>query len=300
MTAQPDIHVLDLDFLDEHFVIASFLIESDDGIILIETGPETTFAHLKSAISKEGFDWKDVKHVLLTHIHFDHAGAAWKFAQNGAKIYVHPIGLPHLHDPEKLWNSAKRIYGDDMERLWGKMEPINNNQLVEADDGDVLKIGNIEFRVLYTPGHAVHHNAYKSGNIIFTGDVAGVRINKGPAVPPCPPPDINIEAWKKSIQRLKKQNPEFLYLTHFGIVDNPQKHLTALEATLDKWANWMKPYFAAQTPPREIIPKLTEYTGSQLREAGVSEEDIQRYEKANPSYMSVSGLLRYWKLKGEG
>jgi len=117
MKDQPDIEILDLHFMNESDAIASFLIESTDGLILIETGPESTFETLTKAISDAGYDWKDVKHVLLTHIHFDHAGAAWKFADNGAKIYVHPIGLPHLQNPERLWNSAKRIYEDQMEVL---------------------------------------------------------------------------------------------------------------------------------------------------------------------------------------
>jgi len=296
----PQIHTLDLDFLDESHSIASFLIESSDGLILIESGPETTFGHLTSVISQKGFDWKEVKHVLLTHIHFDHAGAAWKFAQNGAKIYVHPVGLPHLQNPEKLWNSAAMIYGDDMDRLWGKMEPIDENLLIPAEDGDLVSIGGVEFKVHYTPGHAVHHNAYQLGNIIFTGDVAGVKINKGPVVPPCPPPDINIGLWKESIQKLRKQNPEILYLTHFGRVENPQKHFDELEIILDDWASWMKPFFEAGTDAGKITPEFMEYTKNQLKISGVSDEDIQRYEYANPSWMSVAGLLRYWKLKEQG
>lgn len=300
MITQPAIHTLDLDFLDESAAIASFLLPSSDGLILIESGPETTFEHLKKAITQKGFDWKDVRHVLLTHIHFDHAGAAWKFAENGARIYVHPVGLPHLQNPEKLWNSAAMIYGADMDRLWGKMESIPENLLQAVGDGDVINIGKIQFKVWYTPGHAVHHNAYQLGNIIFTGDVAGVKIHQGPVVPPCPPPDINIGLWKESILKLKSLNPQQLYLTHFGAVDAPQEHFSALEVILDDWANWMKPYFDVQTKAEDITPQFMEYTRNQLQQQGVSEDDLQRYEYANPSWMSVSGLLRYWKLKEQG
>ena len=295
-----NVHILDLEFLDESSSIASFLIESNYGLILIESGPETTFPHLQKAIAEKGFDWKEVRHVFLTHIHFDHAGAAWKFAQNGSKIYVHPLGLPHLQNPEKLWNSAKMIYGDDMERLWGNMEPVEESLLVAADDQDVLNIGGLEIKVHYTPGHAVHHNAYQIGKIIFTGDVAGVKINNGPVVPPCPPPDINVELWLKSIEKLKNLNPEKLYLTHFGIVENPVPHLSELELILDDWASWMKQHFDAGTAVEEITPQFMEYTKNQLKAAGVSEEDLTRYEYANPSWMSVAGLLRYWKLKEQG
>lgn len=291
---------LDNHFLEESSVIANYLIESQEGLILIETGPETTFEHLKKAISQEGYDWADVKHVLLTHIHFDHAGAAWKFAEQRAKIYVHPVGLPHLNNPEKLWNSAKRIYKDDMERLWGEMKPIDNNLLIPADDGDTISIGGVEFKTHYTPGHAVHHNAYQLGKAVFTGDVAGVKINSGPVVPPCPPPDINIELWKESIEKLKNLNPEVLYLAHFGAVHQPQKHLKDLELILDDWKNWIKPHYEAETSPKEITPEFVAYTQNQLREAGVSEKNIERYEKGNPSFMSVTGLMRYWKLKDQG
>lgn len=300
MTAQPDIEILDLNFMNKSDAIASFLIESGDGLILIETGPESTFKTLKKAITDAGHDWKDVRHVLLTHIHFDHAGAAWKFAENGAKIYVHPIGLPHLQNPERLWNSAKMIYQDEMETLWGSMEPIDESLLVSAQDGDHLSIGGLDFKVHYTPGHAVHHNSYQLGNAIFTGDVAGVNINHGPVQPPCPPPDINIGLWKLSIRKLKNLHPQVLYLTHYGMVANPQEHLNNLEKELDDWADWMKPHYDIGAEPEVIIPHFMHYTKQKLIDAGVSKSDISRYEKANPSWMSVSGLLRYWKLKEQG
>lgn len=300
MELQSPIHILDLGFMGVSSSIASFLIESTEGLILIETGPETTFENLKIAVHQIGFDWKAIKHVLLTHIHFDHAGAAWKLAQNGARIYVHPIGLFHLQNPEKLWHSAKRIYNDQMDELWGKMEPIDASLLVPANDGAIFKLGEAEFKVHYTPGHAIHHNAYQLRDVIFTGDVAGVAINKGPVVPPCPPPDINLKTWKKSIRKLQTLHPKKLYLTHFGVVANPEQHLTELEEILNDWATWMKPYVNAGRSVSEITAKFTAYTTSQLKQRGVTEDDINRYERANPSWMSVSGLLRYWQLKKQG
>lgn len=300
MKTQPVFHTIDLEFLNLSDAIASFLIPSDDGLILIESGPETTYNHLIQAISDKGFNPKDIRHVLLTHIHFDHAGAAWKFAENGAKIYVHPIGLPHLQNPERLWNSAKMIYKEDMDRLWGEMKPIDENQLVAVDDGDKIQIGELTFNVHYTPGHAIHHNAYQLGDLIFIGDVGGIKIHNGPVVPPCPPPDIDLGAWEKSIQKLKDLNPSILVLTHFGEVNQPAEHLDKLEKMLHDWANWMKPHYEQNSDPVEITPKFVEYTTDQLRKLGVSEEDISRYDKANPSWMSVMGLLRYWKLKDQG
>ena len=295
-----EIKILDLQFQDTPHEIGSFIIPSKDGLVLIEAGPESTFLHLKSAIENAGFKIEDIKHVLLTHIHFDHAGAAWKFAELGAKIYVHPIGYPHMLNPEKLWNSAKMIYGDDMDRLWGEMKPIPENLLVKVDDNDIIKIGEHEFKTIYTPGHAVHHNSYKLENVIFTGDVGGVKIGNHPVVPPCPPPDINIELWKSSLDKLDAENAEAFYLTHFGRQENVKQLTHELRLILDDWANWIQPYFDENVPAEQIVPKFMAYTKQQLQEKGLSADEIQVYEYANPSWMSVSGLLRYWKLKQQG
>ena len=294
------IHVIDLHFLEEQHAIGSFLIETLQGPVLIETGPETTFSYLKKGIENLGYALEDIKHVFLTHIHFDHAGAAWKFAKHGAKIYVHPIGLPHLENPERLWNSAAQIYKEDMDRLWGNMEPIPNELLVPAADGASFDFGNCQLKVIYTPGHAVHHNAYQLDDVIFTGDVAGVKIANGPVVPPCPPPDINIELWKASLSKLRAAKPAALYLTHFAKQEAPQTLLEELEGMLDDWANYMKVFYDQKIPSEKVVPEFMEYTHSQLREKGLSEAEIQVYEYANPSWMSVNGLLRYWKLKEQG
>ena len=294
------IQIIDLNFLDTKQSIGSFLIPTAKGPVLIESGPETTFSVLKAGIEKAGYKIEDIHAVLLTHIHFDHAGAAWKFAKNGTKIYVHQVGLPHLANPEKLWNSAAQIYGDDMNRLWGKMEPIPEDLLIAANDGDVINFGNVQFKVIYTPGHAVHHNAYQLNDVIFTGDVAGCKIANGPVVPPCPPPDIDLGLWKKSIQKLKDANPSALYLTHFARQEHPVQLLEELEIELDNWANFIKPFFDAGTPAHEIVPQFMQFTSQAFKTKGLTDTEIQIYEYANPSWMSVNGLLRYWKLKQQG
>lgn len=294
------IKIIDLNFQKSKDAIASFLIETSDGPILIETGPASTYDQLSRGVSKCGHSIDEIKHVLLTHIHFDHAGAAWKLAEAGAKIYVHPFGVPHLASPEKLWNSASQIYGDDMDRLWGKMKPIPANQLVSVEDKQELEFGTTKIKSLHTPGHAVHHIAWKMGDIIFTGDVAGVKIAGGPVMPPCPPPDINLEEWKKSLAIIKSEKPKELYLTHFGIIDVVDYHLDSLSYMLDDWAEWIKPYFEKNVDQSEVVPLFMEYSKSQFLKEGCSKEQIQTYEYANPSWMSVAGLYRYWKLKSQG
>lgn len=293
-------HIIDLGFLDSQEAIASFLIETQYGPILIETGPDSTFPKLQKGIEQLGFRLHDIKNVFLTHIHFDHAGAAWQFAKLGAKIHLHPLGLPHLASPEKLWESAARIYGQEMDRLWGKMEPIPESLLVPVGHLEIISVGNISLKALHTPGHAVHHIAWKVDGDIFTGDVAGVKIKDGPVVPPCPPPDIDIENWKRSIQLILECRPDRLFLTHYGIVEKPKEHLEALVHVLDAWSEWMKPYFEKEIPQETIIPEFMKYTKGEMVAKGMAAETIQVYEYANPSWMSVAGLMRYWKLKSQG
>lgn len=294
------IKIIDLHFQKTKDAIASFLIETSEGPILIETGPASTFDQLSRGVSKCGHSIDEIKHVLLTHIHFDHAGAAWKLAEAGAKIYVHPFGVPHLASPEKLWNSASQIYGDDMDRLWGKMKPIAANLLVGVEDKQDLEFGTTKIKSIHTPGHAVHHIAWKMGDIIFTGDVAGVKIAGGQVLPPCPPPDINLEDWKNSLAIIKGEKPTELYLTHFGIIDQVDFHLDSLSYILEDWAEWVRPYFEKNVDQSEVVPLFMEYSSQYLIKEGCSKTLIQTYEYANPSWMSVAGLYRYWKLKSQG
>lgn len=295
-----NVRILDLGFLGTAEAIASFLIETELGPVLVETGPDSTFSNLNKEIAKYGFQPNDIKHVLLTHIHFDHAGAAWRLAAAGAKIYVHPAGAPHLTNPERLWNSASQIYGADMERLWGQSGAIAESQVFEVEDGEILDFGNCRFKAIHTPGHAVHHIAWKLGDLIFTGDAAGVKIEKGPVVPPCPPPDIHIEAWKTSLAKIKAEKPSSLYLTHFGAIENVDLHLDSVSYILDDWSKWMKSRFEQEVPQAEAVEDFITYTRQFLETQGCHDSLIDIYEKANPSYMSVAGLYRYWKLKTEG
>lgn len=293
------IHLIDLKFQGIDHAIGAYLVETSGGPILIETGPYSTFSHLKAGLQSAGFSPEDIKHVFLTHIHLDHAGSAWAFAEMGAKIYLHPFGSSNMEDPSRLMASATRIYGDEMDRLWGRMQKIPAAQLVSVADGEVIKIGDQEIKSHHTPGHAVHHIAWQLDDVVFTGDVAGVKVNGGPVVAPCPPPDINIEHWKSSIDLLRRLKPKSLYLTHFDRVDDINDHLDRLEAILDDWAQWMKVKWESGLSKEEITPLFMEYTAAQLREQGVGDEGVKVYEAANPSWMSVAGLIRYWKKKSE-
>ncbi|SDM07942.1 Glyoxylase, beta-lactamase superfamily II [Catalinimonas alkaloidigena] len=290
------IHPLDLRFLGHDHTIASFLISTAEGPILIESGPHSTLPALEQALAQHHVQLADIQHVLLTHIHLDHAGAAWALAQHGATVWVHPVGLPHLADPSRLMQSAQRIYGDDMDRLWGEMRAIPEAQLHAVADNALLRFGEVELRAHYTPGHASHHIAWQYDDVVLTGDVAGVRIANGPVVPPCPPPDIDIEHWRDSIRCLRELAPRQLYLTHFGRIDDPLAHLDELETRLIDWAAWMRIPWEAGRTAAEVVPEFQAYVRQQLRDQGVTDEEVlAQYEAANPSWMSVEGLFRYWR-----
>ena len=291
------ITTIDLEFLGHKKTIASFLIESSDGPILVETGPHSTLDNLKKGIESAGYAMEEVRHVFISHIHLDHAGSAWCFAEHGANIYLHPFGQRHMANPERLLASAKMIYQDQMDRLWGTLKPIPEDQLRVVADNEKIKVGRTWLKALHTPGHAVHHIAWQYENSLFAGDVAGVKIGEGIVVPPCPPPDINLEVWKKSIRRILEKRYDALYLTHFGKIENVKEHLKELHGRLDNWANWIKPYFDQGVDQKEIVPQFEEYVKKQLIAGGVEGENLERYEGANPSWMSVAGLMRYWRKK---
>lgn len=297
------IHTLDLGFQNLDHTIAAFVVEGPQGLTLVETGPYSTYPHLESALRAKGWSVADLQHVFLSHIHFDHAGAAWALARHGARIYVHPRGLPHLASPEKLYQSARMIYGDAMDALWGAMEPIPEEQLYAPEHAEQIEAAGLRFTAWYTPGHAVHHIAWELAGaqghdpVLFTGDVAGVRIDEQIVVPPCPPPDIQIEDWQHSIQLLRDLPVTTLYLTHFGRITAKQEHLDALERRLLSWAGWMRPYAEQQVPAAEIVPAFEAFVRQQLIDAGLRPTALAQYEAANPAYMSVAGLLRYWTKK---
>ncbi|MBB6461306.1 MBL fold metallo-hydrolase [Flammeovirga kamogawensis] len=290
---------IDLHFLNKEDAIASYLVETSEGPILIETGPHSTFSILKKALADKGYNPEDIKHVFITHIHLDHAGAAWKFAEHGAKIYLHPFGERHMADPSKLMSSAKMIYKDDMDRLWGRMEAIPKECLCPIAHEDEVVIGDTVIKAWHTPGHANHHIAWQIGEGLFTGDVAGVKINNGPVVAPCPPPDINLEKWQSSIDLIRKISPAVLYLTHFGAVTDIDKHLIALEKDLYQIAQIVKKYTDDGLDVPEMEKRFIAYVNQELSNYGLDQNALEQYDAANPPFMGVAGLVRYWKKKNE-
>jgi len=293
------VYLIDALHLGSPNVICIALVESGPKeLVIVDSGPESDFDFVVEGIRKLGFQPEHVRHLLASHVHLDHTGGAWRWAEEfGTKIYVHPKGAPHLIDPARLVASATRIYGDKMDYLWGTVGSIPEDRVIAVDDGAVLRFGSRHFRVLYTPGHAQHHNSYwlETEQSLFAGDVAGVLIRRGPPIPPFPPPDIHLESWKESLDKIRALKPISLHVTHFGRVDDPIRSLDALEKRLFGWADWMKQRLFEGKSETEIIPEFQKFTESELLLDGAKQEDLSTYEQADPASMSVSGLMRYWR-----
>lgn len=291
------IHTIDLNFLDAGEAIAAFVVPTDNGAVLIECGPHSTLDKLLAGLDRLGLKPTDIHTLLLTHIHFDHAGAAWWFAAQGTKVYVHPRGYKHLLSPERLYESARMIYQDKMDELWGQMEPIAEDRLFAVENGEFVEADGLRFKAIHSPGHAVHHISWGLNDNLFTGDVGGVKIGSGPVVPPCPPPDINFEDWVTSIEAMLTEGAARWYLTHYGPIENIREHAGYLLQRIEAYKNWIEPHFRAGTSPDVITPKFVQFVEDDFRKEGLSEATIAAYRAANPPWMSVLGMLRYWKKK---
>lgn len=298
MSFSPEIVTLDLNFQKCKNAISSYLIPYQDGIILIESGPGSTQMQLQKNLNALGYDLQEITHVLLTHIHLDHAGAAGWLSGYGAHIFVHERGTPHLLDPSRLIASATRIYQDQMNILWGDFLPVPKVQLTSLTDGDEIPIGSYNFRVLDTPGHANHHMAYLLDDICFSGDIGGVRISElGPRHlrVPMPPPEFHPLKWRKSIERLKNERISKIALTHFGFYDDVDWHLDAVLQELDAAEEWMNKTIPLDLPANELREVFVQWARARSIALGVNEITLDSFEKANPSSMSADGIKRYWE-----
>ncbi len=293
-----DLWRLDLNFQGEPDVIAAFLITSDRGHTLIETGPGSTLGALESGIIAAGARIEDIAQILVTHIHLDHAGAAGSLMRRipRAKLFVHPMGAPHMINPERLIRSASRIYGDRMGTLWGAFEPCPSDRVIDVEDGDIIACGSRTLTALHTPGHAWHHIAWHdaSSSSLFCGDVGGVRITGSSIVrPPTPPPDIAVEEWHASVARMRALKPKHLDLTHFGRVDDVTRHLDELEARLDDWVQWVRVRHEAGLSNADIVRELREKNDAEVIAETGDASLAHAYELATPSGMTVDGIVRY-------
>jgi glyoxylase-like metal-dependent hydrolase (beta-lactamase superfamily II) len=269
---------LDLLHLGHERVIGCYLLETDDGPALFDCGPASCFETLVERLGERGLGLADLRHLLLSHIHLDHAGATGVLVREHPALQVHvsEVGAPHLVDPSKLIASAARLYGDTLEPLWGEIVPVPEEN-VHAVGARVVGLD-----CFPSPGHASHHVCYVGPDgTVYAGDAAGVRITPHVSVlPPTPPPDLDVEAWHATVAEIRRRAPERAALIHFGAVDDVGRHLDELERRLDAWTDRV----AGGASEQEFVEAAL---------ADVDPGSADEYATAMPFEQSYAGLRRY-------
>jgi glyoxylase-like metal-dependent hydrolase (beta-lactamase superfamily II) len=271
---------LDLHHLGEERVIGVYLLETVGGLALQDCGPSTCIPALKERLSERGLALTDIRHLLLSHIHLDHAGAAGTLVREhpGLQVHVSEIGAPHVVDPSRLEASARRLYEDEFDSLWGELAPVPEQNVHVVGD----RVLGLE--CFPSPGHAAHHVCYLAADgTLYAGDAAGVRILPDRHIwPVAPPPEIDLDAWERTIDELELRAPERLALIHFGVVDQPRDHLRRLRRQLRLWA-------------QRVRQGMDEDEFVEAARADIEEEgEAWYYERAAPLWQSYRGLRRYW------
>jgi glyoxylase-like metal-dependent hydrolase (beta-lactamase superfamily II) len=273
------IEPIDLRHQGTERVIGVYLLDTAEGPALFDCGPSTCVAELERGLAGRGLELTDVRHLLLSHIHLDHAGAAGSVvrASPGLQVHVSPVGAPHLVDPSRLEASAP---------LWGGLVPVPEEN-VHPIDGHVLGL-----EAFPTPGHASHHVSYVGADgILYAGDAVGVRVQPGRHVlPVSPPPDIDVEAWRRTLDAIEARAPERLALIHFGVVDEPGDHVARTREELERWSERVRSGMDEDEFVAACRHDLVEAEG---------EDEADLWEKAAPLWQSYQGLRRYWDKRAE-
>jgi glyoxylase-like metal-dependent hydrolase (beta-lactamase superfamily II) len=294
---------VDLNFLGRPGIIATAILQSSGEVALIDPGPSTTAEGLKSQLRAKGIRLGDVGHILLTHIHLDHAGCVGALMEDcpDAELLVHERGAPHMIDPSKLMASATRLYGSDMERLWGEMRPVPASRVRVLRGGERIDVAGRTLEVGDTPGHASHHVSYfdRSSRIAFVGDTAGIRRGQGNYIlPPTPPPDIDLEAWRRSADLILAWEPDTLFLTHFGPFHGPRPHFQQLFERIQLWSELVRRLLKdASLTDEERQDRFVAEAVQELRRT-VGEAEAAQYGRAGRLDYSWQGLARYWSKRG--
>ncbi len=274
---------IDLRHLGMERAVGTYVVETSDGLALFDCGPASTFDALREGLRGRGLELRDIRHLLLSHIHLDHAGAAGTIVRDHPTLQVHvsPVGAPHLVDPSRLEASARRLYGDLFDELWGELAPVPETNVRVVGE----RVHGLD--CFPTVGHAKHHVSYlHEDGTLYAGDAAGVRIVPGRFVSPVsPPPEFDPEGWHRSIDEMERRAPDRLALIHFGVVEDVQGHLATLREQLDRWTERVG---SGMT--------LDEFTDAALADAGDEAEQIGR---AAPFWQSYQGIERYWRKRRE-
>jgi len=271
---------LDLNFGGRPHAVGVYVVETNHGLALFDCGPTSTLPALEAGLAEHGLRVEDIRHLLLSHIHLDHAGAAGPLVRRhpGLTVWVSEIGAPHLVDPSRLERSARRLYGPSFDTLWGELAPVPQEN-VRIATGDVLG-----WESFPTIGHASHHVSYFRDGTLLAGDAAGVRMPGASYVlPVSPPPDVDVEGWHATAAAIRARKPERLALIHFGVHEDVDAHLDRLELELDRWAERVRDGMEQQA-----------FVEAAQADAG---EDADLYDRVAPFWQSWQGMKRYWETR---
>ncbi|HZR22068.1 MAG TPA: MBL fold metallo-hydrolase [Vicinamibacterales bacterium] len=298
-TLASGISYIDVLFRGMPRIIASVVLHGPGGAAIIDPGPTSTLPTLRAELEQAGLSMGDVRALLLTHIHLDHAGAAGTLVHEHPhmRVYVHDKGAPHMVDPSKLLASATRLYGDAMDRLWGEVRAVPQAAISVLNGGGRISAGGRDFDVAYTPGHASHHVSYFNADsgIAFVGDTAGVRVIEGGFnVPPTPPPDIDLDLWRDSLARINAWRPDTLFITHFGPHRPVATHISELQDNIHLVSGLAKQSLALDGSDEDRERWFTDQVRNELRRR-VGEDEARAYEVAGRFDLNWRGLARYWR-----
>ncbi|HEY0416751.1 MAG TPA: MBL fold metallo-hydrolase [Gaiellaceae bacterium] len=271
------LRLIDLHFGGAPNAIGVYLVDTDDGLALFDCGPSSTVGALLAGLASHGAELGDVRHLLLSHVHLDHAGAAGTLVRRHPEltVWVGSVGRPHVVGPARLEASARRLYGDTFDTLWGELVPVPEEN-VRVADGDVLG-----WEAFPTPGHATHHVSYLRDGTLLAGDAAGVRMPGASYVlPVSPPPDLSVDDWHATVAEIRARRPQRLALVHFGVHEDVEPHLDRLELELDRWVARV----GAGMDRDEFVAAAREDAGG----------DAVLYDRVAPFWQSWAGLRRYW------
>ena len=295
--ANRDFFWIDLHYKNEPRLIATGVLPTEDGLLLIDPGPDRALEGLQRGLQRRGFNLDDVSALLLTHIHLDHAGATGTIVARhpAVEVVVHRIGAPHVANPSRLLRSARRIYGDEMDELWGEVAPVPEENITVVRGGETLTRAGRSLEVAYTPGHASHHVSFldQHTGIAFVGDVAGMRIAEaGYIIPVAPPPDVDVERWFESIETVAAWEPDQLFLTHCGLSSAPAEHLHRVRRGLKEWSDEV-----ATAISKDYEQARNDFVDKRLTDIheAVPSRFHRAYEVFGDPGGSWDGLARYWK-----
>jgi glyoxylase-like metal-dependent hydrolase (beta-lactamase superfamily II) len=299
----PGTSIIDLNFLGVREAVGLYLLEGNGELALVDSGPSSCLPTLKEFLASRGLTLADISALLLTHIHFDHAGAAGNLVKENPKlrVYVHEVGAMHLEDPSRLLKSATRLYGGALEQMFGEFLPMPQENIQELIGGESFRVAGREIEVAYTPGHAIHHVSYfdQSTGAAFTGDTTGMRLPGYKIVAPLtPPPDIDLAAFTDSLAEIERRKPAQLLLPHFGPYKNVGEHLQAAREILYAWTE--RTWTIMKNIPEEArLQKFTAQAEEEFRAQLPNEETIARYTAVAMPQLSWYGLERYWRKRIE-